>query len=94
VYFGSRTIRLHLLKGFLGLAALYGSLSTMNRTLWPSLVLIPLVLYLLKGCPTCWTIGLIETVVMAVHRRNESKLAVTPHGRLKTSRPVSELSVL
>jgi hypothetical protein len=74
VYFGNKTIRVHILKGLLGFIALYVSLSTMHKTIWPALVLLPLVLYLLKGCPMCWTMGLIETIVMAVHRRNERKL--------------------
>jgi hypothetical protein len=75
VVFGNRTIALHILRGVLGVAALYGSLSTMNHTIWPSIVLLPAALYLLKGCPMCWTMGLIETIVMAVHKRNERKFA-------------------
>ena len=73
--FGNRTISLHLLRGILGLAALYGSFSTMNETIWPSIILLPAALFLLKGCPMCWTMGLIETIVMAVHKHNERKLA-------------------
>lgn len=75
MYFGNRTIGLHLLRGVLGVAALYVSLSTAGRTVWPSLVLLPAGLYLLKGCPMCWTVGLIETVVMTVRRRNAHKRA-------------------
>jgi hypothetical protein len=41
----------------------------MNTTLWPSLVLLPLSLYLLRGCPVCWTIGLFETIAMRFHQR-------------------------
>ena len=73
--FGNRTIALHILKGILGVGALYGSLSTMNHTVWPSIILLPAAVYLLKGCPICWTMGLIETVVMMVHKRNERRLA-------------------
>lgn len=73
MFFGNKTIRVHILKGLLGFVALYVALSTMDRTIWPSLVLLPVVLYLLKGCPMCWTMGLIETIVMAVHKRNERK---------------------
>ena len=74
MFFGNKTIRVHIVKGLLGFVALYVSLSTMHTTIWPSLVLLPAVLYLLKGCPMCWTMGLIETIVMAVHKRNERKL--------------------
>lgn len=75
MYFGNRTIGLHLLRGVLGVAALYVWFSMAGRTIWPSLVLLPAGLYLLKGCPMCWTVGLIETVVMTVRRRNAPKLA-------------------
>ncbi len=73
--FGNRTIGLHLLRGILGVAALYAAFSTMNDTVWPSIILLPAAIFLLKGCPLCWTMGLIETIVMAVHKRNERKLA-------------------
>jgi hypothetical protein len=75
MYLGNRTIGLHLLRGVLGVAALYVWLSTAGRAIWPTLVLLPAGLYLLKGCPMCWTVGLIETVVMTVRRRKERKLA-------------------
>jgi len=68
MYFGSKTIRLHLLRGFLGFLALYLLVSLLDRTIWLSLLLIPIVLYLLKGCPMCWTIGLVETIVTSVRR--------------------------
>lgn len=85
MYFGNRTIGLHLLRGVLGLAALGGSLATMNRTMWPSLLLLPVALFLLKGCPTCWTIGLIETIVMVVHKHNERQFtaASCPHDSIE-----------
>ena len=73
--FGNKTITLHVLRGVLGVAALYGSFSTMNHTIWPSLILLPTAVYLLKGCPMCWTMGLIETIVMVVHKFNERKAA-------------------
>ena len=75
MYFGNRTIGLHILRGVLGVAALYASLSTAGRTIWPSLVLLPAGLYFLKGCPLCWTVGLIETVALALRRRKERNLA-------------------
>jgi len=74
MYFGNKTIRAHLLRGILGFTALYVSLFTLNRAIWPTLILLPVVLYLLKGCPMCWTTGLIETIVMAIHKRNERKV--------------------
>jgi hypothetical protein len=32
-------------------------------------VLLPLSLYLLRGCPVCRTIGLFETIAMRFHQR-------------------------
>ncbi len=67
VCFGNRTISLHIIRGILGFGALYGALATMETTVWPSLLLLPAALYFLKGCPMCWTVGLIETVILRVH---------------------------
>jgi hypothetical protein len=66
--FGNRTLLLHVAKGLGGFGALGVSLATMNSTIVPSLVLLPLSLYLLRGCPICWTIGLFETIVMRIHQ--------------------------
>ena len=71
MYFGNKKISVHILRGILGFAALYGAFSTMNSSVWPALILLPSAIYLLKGCPMCWSLGLIETMVMAVHKRNE-----------------------
>ncbi|HYW74837.1 MAG TPA: hypothetical protein VE961_27675 [Pyrinomonadaceae bacterium] len=71
--FGNRTIPRHLLRGALGLTALYIAASTFHGTTWRALLFLALALILLKGCPMCWTLGLIETIAMAVHRRNEQK---------------------
>jgi len=73
VVFGNRTISLHILRGVLAAAAIYGSLATMSRTIWPSIILLPAAVYLMKGWPMCWTMGLMETIVTFVHRRKERK---------------------
>lgn len=66
--FGNRNLSIHLAKGVGGFAALGCAIATMNTTIWPSLVLLPMSLYLLRGCPICWTIGLFETLAMRLHR--------------------------
>ncbi len=58
--FGNRTVTLHLLRGVLGFAALGGAL--FGGSILAAVVLLPAALVLLKGCPTCWTIGLVETI--------------------------------
>jgi hypothetical protein len=69
--FGNRTIGRHLLRGALGITALYLSLSTFHGATWRSLILLAAALFLLKGCPACWTLGLIETIAMTIHRQSE-----------------------
>ena len=71
--FGNKTLPLHLLRGVLGFGALAGALATANTNLWPTLVLLPFALWMLKGCPICWTIGLIETVALYLHRRVDNE---------------------
>jgi hypothetical protein len=68
--FGNKTVWLHLGRGIAGFAALAGALATANTSIWPTLILMPIGIWMLKGCPVCWTIGLIETVANAVHRKH------------------------
>ena len=49
VFFGNRTIGIHLFRGILGLAALYVAIRTMSSALWLSVILLPAVLFLWKG---------------------------------------------
>jgi hypothetical protein len=71
--FGNQTIGRHLLRGALGIAALYISLSTLRGTTWVGFIFLAIAVYLLKGCPMCWTLGLIETIAMTIHRRSEGQ---------------------
>jgi hypothetical protein len=60
--FGSRTLVRHLLRGVVGFAALAAAFVLLgSHQLW-SLSLLALSLLSLRGCPTCWTIGLFETL--------------------------------
>lgn len=60
--FGNKNLWLHLLRGAAGFAALSISLATVNQLWWPSLVLMPLALWMFKGCPICWAVGLAESL--------------------------------
>ena len=82
MFFGNKRISVHLIRGVLGLAALYGSLSLMKTSLWPALILLLIAVLLWKGCPLCWTLGLIETIAMAIHRRNERRSTQDWHTHL------------
>ena len=64
--FGNRTVAMHLLRGVLGFAALGGAL--FGGSVLAAVVLIPVALVLMKGCPTCWTIGLLQTLQRRLHR--------------------------
>jgi len=75
--FGNKTLPLHLLRGVLGFGALAGSLATANTTIWPTLVLMPFALWMLKGCPICWTIGLFETVALRLHGHADPEAAAS-----------------
>ena len=72
--FGNKTVVRHLFSGALGVAALYLALSTFKGSTGRSLVFAGVALFLLKGCPMCWTLGLVETIAMAIHKRSERKL--------------------
>jgi hypothetical protein len=64
--FGNRTIALHLIRGGAGFGALALSIMAPISPWW-SIALIPIALIALKGCPICWTIGLVETIALRVH---------------------------
>lgn len=69
--FGNPTLTGHLLRGIAGFGALAVSLATLNQHWWPSVLLMPLALWMFKGCPVCWTVGLFETLAHVVLRRSE-----------------------
>jgi hypothetical protein len=59
--FASRSVGLHLRRGVGGLSALAGAVYFLPWG-WYSLVLLPLGLVLLRGCPMCWVVGLVQTL--------------------------------
>ncbi|MFI0351705.1 hypothetical protein [Actinomadura sp. 9N407] len=60
--FASTSLPRHLLRGGLGFGALIGSFALIPALGPASLLLLPVGLLALRGCPTCWTIGLIQTI--------------------------------
>jgi hypothetical protein len=69
VTFGSRSLAVHLLRGALGAAGIAAALHWGAAQPWLLLVLVPLVLLALRGCPTCWLVGLCETVASRAEPR-------------------------
>jgi hypothetical protein len=81
--FASATVADHLRRGAVGFSAL-----ALALFLWPRFGLIALApaaigVVVLRGCPMCWTIGLIQTVTRHRLRRD----CTDGSCRLATSRP-------
>lgn len=67
--FASTSVPRHLARGAIGFAALIGAFALLPWTGVASLLLAPLGFIALRGCPTCWAIGLIQTISMGrLHR--------------------------
>ncbi len=64
--FASKTIPGHLLRGVIGIVAVIAAIAVAGGSIGrlPPLVALPLLglaLWMFRGCPTCWAIGLVET---------------------------------
>ena len=59
--FESKTVTEHLVRGAIGIGAL-AITPTLALHWWPAWFLFPLGLLALRGCPMCWTLGLVQTV--------------------------------
>ena len=60
--FASKTLTEHVLRGASGLGALVGAAAVAPEHPLLALALVPVALVLLRGCPMCWTMGLVQTV--------------------------------
>lgn len=60
--FASTSLPRHLIRGAVGFGALIGAVALIPFVGLPSLVLASIGLLALRGCPTCWTIGLVQTI--------------------------------
>jgi len=67
--FASKSVAEHLLRGAIGITALITALLLAPSLPLLSLGLVPVALLALRGCPTCWTIGLVETLAAKVSGR-------------------------
>ena len=68
-FFASRSVPVHLLRGVLGLVLLVGSFVLTARYGPVALLIAPLGVLALRGCPTCWALGLAQTIA---NRRGHS----------------------
>lgn len=60
--FASKTLTGHLVRGGLGFGLVIAAFALLPVFGLVSLVLAPVGLLALRGCPVCWVLGLIETV--------------------------------
>jgi hypothetical protein len=60
--FASTSLPRHLLRGALGFGSLIAAFALLPAVGPTSLLLLPVTLLAFRGCPTCWVIGLIETI--------------------------------
>lgn len=61
--FKSRSVAMHLAKGIAGFGFLYLVLHFGPELGWWTLAPAAAALVCLRGCPMCWTVGLIETAL-------------------------------
>jgi len=67
--FASRSLTIHVLRGIGGFGA-FGLAMMLAHWVWPLLILLPAGLLLLRGCPMCWTLGLVETIQNTIRKRS------------------------
>jgi hypothetical protein len=71
----SKTLLEHIGRGVLGVAAIALAIKMTALSFVASLVLMALALFAFRGCPVCWTIGLVGTCQQRLKR---TKPAHTP----------------
>lgn len=60
--FASRSVPVHLARGLLGFGLIAASIALIPAVGPAALLLLPAGVVALRGCPTCWLIGLAQTV--------------------------------
>ncbi len=71
--FGNTSLTVHLLRGVLGIGALLCGIWGLTKVGWPALIALPFAIWMLKGCPMCWTQGLFETLAHRAARRGAAR---------------------
>ncbi|MFF3291710.1 hypothetical protein [Streptomyces sp. NPDC003023] len=86
--FASPTLLRHLARGAVGFGALTGSFALIPAFGAPSLLLLPLGVLALRGCPVCWSIGLAQTLSRGRLQRSceDGRCELTVAGRQEHSR--------
>ncbi|MET9027053.1 hypothetical protein ABZW96_15770 [Nocardia sp. NPDC004168] len=84
--FASASVPRHLARGVAGFGALIGAIALLPVFGAFSLLLAPVGLLALRGCPTCWAIGLVQTISRGRLRRScvDGQCRLTPAGHGRT----------
>ncbi|MFC6834603.1 hypothetical protein ACFQL8_37915 [Streptomyces goshikiensis] len=89
--FSSSSLPRHLARGAVGFGGLIASIALVP-SLGPLALLLPIGVLALRGCPMCWTIGLLQTLSRGRLRRSceggtcELSVAPRPTGRHPAAR--------
>ncbi|WP_411105829.1 hypothetical protein [Streptomyces sp. cmx-4-9] len=67
--FASRSLPRHLVRGAVGFGSLAGAVALLPLLGPASLLLAPVGLLALRGCPVCWAVGLAQTLSRGRLRR-------------------------
>ncbi len=83
--FASRSVAEHLVRGSIGLPLLLAAFALIPVTGPVALLLAIPAVVLLRGCPTCWALGLVQTRAVcalprATPRRTSSEPAASQRG--------------
>ncbi|GGL06316.1 hypothetical protein [Nocardia jinanensis] len=93
--FASASLPEHLVRGAVGFGALIGSVGLIPIVGPVGLMLLPVALIALRGCPTCWAVGLMQTLSRGRLERScddgRCKLSVAGHD--KHREPVASQSL-
>jgi hypothetical protein len=74
--FASETLTSHLARGAIGLGALALSVELQAAHPWLLAVSIPVAVIALRGCPTCWMVGLVQTVAAKLTGRRSAAACI------------------
>ena len=74
--FASKTVSGHLARGALGLGAMALAVSGAAAHPWLPWAALPFALAAFRGCPTCWTVGLVQTVVAKLRGKSTEGLCL------------------
>lgn len=67
--FASRSLPAHLARGTIGFGSVAAAIALAPVIGWAGLLLLPVGVVALRGCPVCWTIGLVQTISRGRLRR-------------------------